>query len=105
MEEEMGMPTWGVGPLLPEKYWQSWDSLISDPAILQQRRESNLSDDEVIKCQVGSTIEEYKQLGQALENSTRPFIWVIQPDKKYRPDPCLDKGVGDNMWMGGTTEP
>jgi hypothetical protein len=36
MEGQTGMPTWGVGQLLPEKYWQSSYSLIGDPVIGEQ---------------------------------------------------------------------
>lgn len=92
---QMGMPAWGVGPLLPERYWKSSDALIRDREIRGQTRRSNYTEEEVIQwldskpaksvlyvafgSEVGPNMEEYPQLCSALEESTRAFIWVIQP--------------------------
>ncbi|CAK9153281.1 unnamed protein product [Ilex paraguariensis] len=94
LTNELGMPVCGVGPLLPEQYWQSHDLLIHDRLIRQSKNHSNCSEDEVIQwldskprgsaiyvafgSQLGPTMEEYPQLAGALEDSIRPFIWVIQ---------------------------
>lgn len=96
MTNQMGMPTWGVGPLLPEQYWKSSTSgsLIRDGQIREHTRQSNYTEDDVIHwldskprgsvlyvafgSEVGPSKEEYPQLTTALEESTRPFIWVIQ---------------------------
>ncbi|XP_059641228.1 abscisate beta-glucosyltransferase-like [Cornus florida] len=87
-------PVWGVGPLLPEQYWQSTSSILHDRE-MRPKRQSNYTEDEVIQwldskphgsviyvsfgSEVGPTLEEYAQLADALEESTWPFIWVIQP--------------------------
>ncbi|KAJ9171043.1 hypothetical protein P3X46_019094 [Hevea brasiliensis] len=108
MEDQIGLPAWGVGPLLPEMYWQPSDSLIHDQEIREPKRQSNLTEGEVIQwletkprgsvlyvafgSEVGPTMEEYQQLANGLGDSTRPFICVIQPGKGS----CgLDKKVGD----------
>ena len=94
-------PVWGVGPLLPEKYWKSAGSVLHDGEIRTNRR-SNVTEDEVLQwldskprgsvlyvsfgSEVGPTIEEHSQLAEALESSDHPFIWVIQP-RSGRPGP------------------
>ncbi|KAI6706804.1 hypothetical protein NL676_009766 [Syzygium grande] len=96
-----GKPVWGVGPLLPEEYWRSAASLLREREI-RPKRESNYSDDEIIGwldrqprgsvmyvsfgSEVGPSTEEYPELAKALEESNRPFIWVIQK-KSGRPGP------------------
>ncbi|KAA8521243.1 hypothetical protein F0562_011920 [Nyssa sinensis] len=97
MADQMGMPVWGVGPLLPEQYWKSSDTLIRDREIRQSKRQTNYTEDEVIQwldskprasvlyvafgSETGPTTEEYPQLADALADSSCPFIWVIQPGK------------------------
>ncbi|KAI6680304.1 hypothetical protein NL676_034185 [Syzygium grande] len=97
MGDQMKMPVWGGGPLLPEQYWKTSDSLISDREIRQHRRESNCREDKVIQwldsklrhsvlyvafgSEMGPNEEELAQLASALEESTRPFIWVIGSTK------------------------
>lgn len=96
-----GRPVWGIGPLLPDEYWRSAASLLQERGI-RPKRESNYSDDEIIgwldrqPCdsvmyisfgsEVGPSAEEYPELAKALEESSRPFIWVIQK-KSARPGP------------------
>ncbi|GAV69246.1 UDPGT domain-containing protein [Cephalotus follicularis] len=101
MADQMGMPAWGVGPLLPQQYWNSSGSLIRN-----RERQSNFTEDEIIQwldskprgsvlyvafgSEVGPTMEEHQQLACALEELDRPFVWVIQPGSGG-----LDKKVGD----------
>ncbi|XP_059660065.1 scopoletin glucosyltransferase-like [Cornus florida] len=95
MINQMEMPVWGVGPLLPDQYWQSSDSLIRDREIRQPKRQTNYTEDELIHwldskprgsvlyvafgSETGPAMDEYPQLAGALEDAMCPFIWVIQP--------------------------
>ncbi|PSR91707.1 UDP-glycosyltransferase [Actinidia chinensis var. chinensis] len=94
LANRIGKPVWGVGPLLPEKYWKSAGSVFHDHEIRAANRESNYTEDEVNQwldlkprgsvvyvsfgSEVGPTLEEYVQLAGALGESKWPFIWVIQ---------------------------
>ncbi|XWS62249.1 hypothetical protein CRYUN_Cryun07bG0194200 [Craigia yunnanensis] len=116
MADHISVPVFGVGPLLPPKYWNSPSgSPTSDGAaiIREHNRQSNVGEDEVIQwldnkprgsvlfvafgSEVGPTLDEYAQLASALEESTRPFVWVIQSRSGYNPEPdgLLDGKVGD----------
>ncbi|XP_065874314.1 UDP-glycosyltransferase 89B2-like [Euphorbia lathyris] len=97
MEDQLGLPAWGVGPLLPERYWQ--------PETRQDQPESEVmtwldskQPKTVLYIAFGSevtpTMEEFEQLATALEQSTRPFIWVVQSETGYSPN-GLDKKVGE----------
>lgn len=95
LTNQIGKPVWGVGPLLPEQFYMSYDTLVHDGEIRSNRR-SNVTEEEVITwldskprgsviyisfgTEVGPTIEEYKVLADALAetNPKWSFIWVIQ---------------------------
>ncbi|XVE57332.1 hypothetical protein DITRI_Ditri04bG0082700 [Diplodiscus trichospermus] len=116
MADQIRVPDFGVGPLIPSKYWNcpSGSLTSNDSAIIREHnRQSNVGEDEVIRCldnkprgsvlyvafgsEVGPTLEEYAQLARALEESSRPFVWVIQSGSGYNPEPdgLLDEKVGD----------
>ncbi|KAF3447667.1 hypothetical protein FNV43_RR08370 [Rhamnella rubrinervis] len=102
VEEVEGNTGVGCGSALPEQYWKSAGSILHDREFRTNRR-SNVTEDEVIQwldskahgsvlyiafgTEVGPTTEEYAQLAEALEESTRPFIWVIQPGSGRRGPP------------------
>ncbi|XP_014521379.1 UDP-glucosyl transferase 73B2-like [Vigna radiata var. radiata] len=86
-------PVWGVGPLLPEQYWNSTASALLDRDVRPNRRFS-VTEEEVTQwldskahgsvlyvsfgTEVGPTSEEMEELGGALESSEEAFIRVIQ---------------------------
>ncbi|KAJ4952503.1 hypothetical protein NE237_029335 [Protea cynaroides] len=100
LTNQMGKPVWGVGPLLPKQYWHSTDSTLHDHEI-RTGRKSNVSEDEVsewldkkprgsvIYVSFGSEVspkaEELAELAVALEESNKPFIWVVQSDNHGGP--------------------
>ncbi|XP_022880903.1 UDP-glycosyltransferase 73B5-like [Olea europaea var. sylvestris] len=93
LENQMGIPVWGIGPLFSDKYWASIKSntLIHDLQIrnLTYQKEDQVkqwldskSQESVLYVAFGSelspTNEELNQLASALEEIDYPFIWVIQ---------------------------
>lgn len=96
ISEQIKMPVWGVGPLLPEQFWKSAGSVLHDSEMRSSSsHKSNYTEHQVIQwleskpiksviyisfgSEVGPTIDEYKELAKALEESDQAFIWVIQP--------------------------
>ncbi|KAK9219581.1 hypothetical protein WN943_008227 [Citrus x changshan-huyou] len=111
MADQIGIPAWGVGPLLPEQHWKSTSSLVRHCEIREQKRQSSCSEEEVIQwldskprgsvlyvafgSEVGPTREEYRELAGALEESTGPFIWVVQPGSEEYIPHDLDNRVSN----------
>ncbi|KAL8498709.1 hypothetical protein ACS0TY_021876 [Phlomoides rotata] len=111
-------PVFGVGPLLPETFWKPTNPVLHDQDS-RPNRESNYTEKEVIQwldskqsrsviyvsfgSEVGPTLEEYDQLADALAESTRPFIWVIQPGsgKPGPPANFFGDKQGSNTKEGG----
>ncbi|XP_027183068.1 UDP-glycosyltransferase 92A1-like [Coffea eugenioides] len=95
LADQIDKPVYGVGPLLPEKYWKSSGSILHDGEF-RSNRKSNYTEDQVIQwmdskphqsviyvsfgSEVGPSLEEYAELAHALGELNRPFIWVIQPN-------------------------
>ncbi|KAL2544357.1 UDP-glycosyltransferase 73C3 [Forsythia ovata] len=96
LANQVGIPVWGVGPLLPDQYWASikYNTLIHDLQIRNPKHLSNQSEDKVKQwldsknpgsvlyvafgSELSPTKEEYIQLASTLEEIGYPFIWVIQ---------------------------
>ncbi|XP_015963208.1 UDP-glycosyltransferase 73C11-like [Arachis duranensis] len=94
MANQTGKPVWGVGPLLPEQYWNSAGLVLRDREFRSDRK-SSVTEDGVLQwldskprgsvlyvsfgTEVGPTVEEYVQLSEALESSGQPFILVLRP--------------------------
>lgn len=111
MADQFGVPAFGVGPLLPEKYWKTDSrSLISDRQIRDDKRQSNVTEHDVIQwleskprgsvlyvafgSEVNPTAEEFTELANALTESTRPFIWAVNSGSGYSPN-GLETKVGE----------
>lgn len=92
---QLERPAWGVGPLLPNRYWKADESAIHDEEV-RVNRQSSATEANVLHwldtkppgsvmfvsfgSSVSPTAEELGELAKALAESAWPFIWVIQPD-------------------------
>ncbi|KAJ8754386.1 hypothetical protein K2173_002837 [Erythroxylum novogranatense] len=109
--DQTAKPVWGVGPLLPDKYWVSTGSIVHDGEIRANRR-STMTEEEVnswldskpkrsvLYVSFGSEVEpimdEYPQLADALEATDMSFIWVIQSGSgRPGPPPHMLRGESE----------
>ncbi|RZR72782.1 hypothetical protein BHM03_00017093 [Ensete ventricosum] len=119
-------PVWGIGPLLPSQFWSATGSVIHDNAIRPKgggdgdaaiASETDVLEfldskprGSVIYISFGSLVvpsdAELTALASALEESSRPFIWAIQPramrhDADGRP---VEVGGGAGYFPDGLAE-
>ncbi|XXG77736.1 hypothetical protein AAC387_Pa08g1832 [Persea americana] len=116
--KEMGRPVWGVGPLLPAKYWGAAEWAVHDREIRSgPKRESNVSEEEVshwldrqqrgsviyaaFGTEVGPSKGELEGLAVALEKSNRPFIWAIQEESEFFPTSEEEERNGKGLFIRG----
>ncbi|GAA0153168.1 transferase [Lithospermum erythrorhizon] len=92
--DQIGKPVKGVGPMLPEQYWNSAGSVVRDHEV-RSNRKADATEDEVMEwlnskpkqsviyisfgSEVSPTSEEFAELADALEEANRAFIWVVPP--------------------------
>ncbi|XP_073131890.1 UDP-glycosyltransferase 73B4-like [Henckelia pumila] len=102
----MGLPVLGVGPLLPNQFWASSNSMVHDVLIRQPKHQSNYSEAQILQwlnknpeksvlylsfgSEVSLTIEESMQLTSALQEMPYPFIWVARKNSN-------DIDLGNNV--------
>ncbi|XP_057766590.1 UDP-glycosyltransferase 73B5-like [Salvia miltiorrhiza] len=93
LTSQVEKPVFGVGPLLPDSFWKSIGSVVRDSS--RPGRDTNYTEEEVIQwldskprgsviyvsfgSEVGPSVEEYDELAEALAETEKSFIWVIQP--------------------------
>nr|QAV53742.1 UGT95D1 [Fagopyrum tataricum] len=108
--QQMEKAVWGVGPLLPEEYWNPTGSILHDRDV-RPNKQSSHSEEEVIQwldtkprgsvlyvsfgSEVGPSEKEYAELASALEDLDQAFIWVARPGScKHGPPPPGGKDEG-----------
>ncbi|CAI9095148.1 OLC1v1031027C1 [Oldenlandia corymbosa var. corymbosa] len=123
ISDQIGVPAWAVGPLLPGEYWRSWTGSTDQEEThlnstkLRPSSKSNYSESYILKwldtkpkCSVlyisfgtylTPELEELEELAKAVEelNPRYSFIWVLQSGNsqvlfEYYPH-GLDRKVGD----------
>lgn len=112
ISHQVNKPVFGVGPLLPDTYWNSIGKVVHDRDS-RSNRKSNYTEDEISQwldskpsksviyiafgSEVGPDLEEYEQLADALGDSKWSFIWVIQPGSgKPKHPPSREKQGSDD---------
>ncbi|KAK4802399.1 hypothetical protein SAY86_000602 [Trapa natans] len=102
LASQLKRPAWGVGPLLPDCYWEVETPLVGDREVRVNTNKSSVADQvnivdwldtklvrSVLFISFGSSLsptdEEQAELAEALAESAWPFIWVVQPGANYFP--------------------